>query len=117
MYMGGGISVGDINNDGLDDIFFSGNLVSNKLYLNKGDMKFEDISEKAGITGTHQWFTGSTMADVNNDGWLDIYVCVSGKYQPSDNLLFINNKDNTLQKAQKLMVSMIKAHLFRLPFL
>jgi hypothetical protein len=101
MYMGGGISVGDINNDGLDDIFFTGNLVPNKLYLNKGNMKFEDISEKAGITGNHQWFTGSTMADVNNDGWLDIYVCVSGKYQPSDNLLFINNKNNTFTESAK----------------
>jgi len=95
MYMGGGVSVGDINNDGLDDIFFTGNLVSNKLYLNKGNMKFVDISEKAGITGNHQWFTGSTMADVNNDGWLDIYLCVSAKYQPKGNLLFINNHDNT----------------------
>lgn len=95
MYMGGGVSIGDINNDGLDDIFFTGNLVPNKLYLNKGNLHFEDISEKAGIEGNKQWFTGATMADVNNDGWLDIYVCVSAKYQPSDNLLFINNKDNT----------------------
>jgi hypothetical protein len=95
MYMGGGVSAGDINNDGLDDIFFTGNLVSNKLYLNKGNLKFDDISEKAGITGNHQWFTGSTMADVNNDGWMDIYVCVSAKYHPKGNLLFINNHDNT----------------------
>ena len=99
MYMGGGVSVGDINNDDLPDIFFTGNLVSNKLYLNKGNMQFEDISESAGIEGIHQWHTGSTMADVNNDGWLDIYVCVSAKYKPTDNLLFINNKDNTFTES------------------
>ncbi len=101
MYMGGGVAVGDINNDGLDDIFFTGNLVPNKLYLNKGNLRFEDISVKAGIQGNHQWFTGVTMVDINNDGWLDIYVCVSGKYKPSDNLLFINNKDNTFTECAK----------------
>jgi hypothetical protein len=95
MYMGGGVSVGDVNNDGLDDIFFTGNVVRNKLYLNKGNMQFEDISKQAGIEGKNQWFTGSTMVDINNDGWLDIYVCVSAKYKPSGNLLFINNKNNT----------------------
>ncbi len=98
MYMGGGVSVGDINNDGLDDIFFTGNLVPNKLYLNKGDMHFEDISAEAGIEGEGQWFTGSTMADVNHDGWLDIYICVSAKYPPSGNLLYINNGDNTFSE-------------------
>ncbi len=101
MYMGGGVCIGDINNDGLDDIFFTGNLVPNRLYLNKGNLKFEDISEKAGISGNRQWFTGCTMADVNNDGWLDIYACVSAKYQPSDNLLFINNHDNTFTESAK----------------
>ncbi len=99
MYMGGGVSVGDINNDELPDIFFTGNLVPNKLYLNKGNMEFEDISLAAGIEGEKQWFTGSTMADVNNDGWLDIYVCVSAKYEPSGNVLYINNRDNTFTES------------------
>jgi len=95
LYMGGGISAGDINNDGLIDLFFTGNMVSNRLYLNKGNLKFEDISEKAGVLGDSRWYTGTTMADVNNDGFLDIYCSVGGKFGPKENQLFINNGDNT----------------------
>jgi len=95
LYMGGGVSAGDINNDGLIDLYFTGNMVSNKLYLNKGNLEFEDISEKAGVLGDDRWFTGVTMADVNNDGYLDIYCSVSGKFGSKENLLYINNKDNT----------------------
>ncbi len=96
-YNGGGVCVGDINNDGLPDIYFVGNLARNQLYLNKGNMQFEEISEAAGVSYKFKWATGGTMADVNNDGWLDIYVCHSGLYPDENraNKLFINNRDNT----------------------
>ncbi|MGX1929912.1 FG-GAP-like repeat-containing protein [Flagellimonas sp. 2504JD4-2] len=101
IYMGGGISAGDINNDGLTDLFFTGNMVRNRLYLNKGNLQFEDISESANIEGDTRWFTGTTMADVNNDGYLDIYCLVAGQSNPKHNLLYINNGDNTFTEKAK----------------
>ncbi|RXG12009.1 VCBS repeat-containing protein [Leeuwenhoekiella aestuarii] len=95
IYMGGGVAAGDINNDGLIDLYFTGNQVQNKLYLNKGDLQFEDITLPAGVGGDERWYTGVTMADVNGDGYLDIYCSVSGKFEPHINQLFINNGDNT----------------------
>jgi hypothetical protein len=96
-YNGGGVAVGDINNDGLPDIYFTGNQVPNKLFLNKGNMEFEDITEKAGVAGASDWNTGVTMADVNGDGLLDIYVvAVTGIHGlEGKNELFINNGDLT----------------------
>src|SRR5688572_20252572 len=101
-YNGGGVSTGDINNDGLADIYFTANNRSgNKLYLNKGNFEFEDITEKAGVAGTSEWCTGATMADVNGDGWLDIYVSgvnIEGKLQ-GRNELFINNKNGSFAES------------------
>ncbi|MFK8005545.1 MAG: VCBS repeat-containing protein [Saprospiraceae bacterium] len=96
-YNGGGAAIGDINNDGLADIYLTNNLGENKLYLNKGNFQFEDISKQAGVDGTKAWSTGVVMVDINNDGWLDIYVCNAGYVEGDnqENELFINNKNNT----------------------
>ncbi|WP_085499728.1 VCBS repeat-containing protein [Arenibacter troitsensis] len=91
IYMGGGVAIGDLNNDGLPDIYFTGNMTENKLYLNKGDLTFEDITQEANVGGDDRWVTGVTMGDANEDGWLDIYVSVSGKWTTTKNLLYIND--------------------------
>lgn len=101
-YNGGGVSVGDINNDGLPDIYFTANMGENKLYLNKGNWKFEDITAKAGVAEPDKWSTGVVMADVNGDNLLDIYVCNAG-YQKfvnkQGNSLYINNGDLTFTES------------------
>lgn len=95
-YNGGGVSVGDVNGDDLPDIYFTGNQVPNKLYLNEGGFKFRDVTEVSGVAGYNAWSTGVTMADVNNDGRLDIYVGFLGDYAiyQSRNQLFINEGNN-----------------------
>jgi hypothetical protein len=102
-YNGGGVAVGDINNDGLPDIFFTANLKSNKLYLNQGNFHFKDITKTAKVEGKSNWTTGCTMVDINGDGWLDIYVCYSGKGDAAarKNELYINNHDNSFTERAK----------------
>ncbi len=104
MYNGGGVAIGDINNDGLPDLYFAGNQVGNKLYLNKGNMKFEDISKNAGVGGSG-WCTGVNMVDINADGYLDIYVARGGSNELNpilrSNLLYLNNKNNTFSEVGK----------------
>ncbi len=99
IYNGGGVGIGDFNKDGLMDIYLAGNMVSNKLYLNKGNLKFDDVTDAAGVSGDHHWCTGVAVVDINNDGWPDIYVsCSFLKHNVllRTNLLYINqglNKD------------------------
>ncbi|WP_375325583.1 VCBS repeat-containing protein [Flagellimonas sp. GZD32] len=103
-YNGGGVAIGDINNDGLQDVYFTGNMEPNRLYLNKGNMQFEDISESAGVLGNKPWSTGVVMVDINHDGLLDIYVSNAGNLEGNnhDNDLYINNGDLTFsEKAEE----------------
>ncbi len=88
-YNGGGVAIGDLDKDGLPDIFFTGNMVGNRLYLNKGNLTFDDITDDAGLDSGDVWSTGVSFADVNGDGWLDIYICNSGDIEG-------DNKQNEL---------------------
>src|ERR1700760_2340263 len=91
-YMGGGVGIGDFNKDGLPDIFFSGNAVSSRLYLNRGKFRFEDITDKAGVGGLGRWARGISVVDINNDGLPDIYIC-NTIYKDSlrrRNILYVN---------------------------
>ncbi|MDX1586169.1 MAG: VCBS repeat-containing protein, partial [Balneolaceae bacterium] len=96
-YNGGGVGVGDFNNDGLPDLYFTSNQEENRLYLNEGDLRFTDITAKAGVAGQRAWSTGVSVVDINGDGYMDIYVCNSGTIEEDDkrNELFINNGDST----------------------
>ncbi len=102
-YNGGGVAIGDINNDGLDDIYFSANQSTDKLYLNQGNLKFKDITLEAGLLEDDSWSTGVTMEDVNNDGFIDIYVSKVGDYKglSAHNLLYINKGNSTFEEASK----------------
>lgn len=100
-YNGGGVAIGDINNDSLPDVYLTANMGPNKLYLNKGNLKFEDITDKAGVAGTRTWSTGVTFVDINGDNYLDIYVCNSGDPggKEKQNELFVNKGDGTFEEA------------------
>lgn len=102
-YNGGGVAIGDIDNDSLPDVYLTANMGENKLYKNLGSMRFEDITSKAGVGGTKAWSTGVVMVDINSDGLLDIYVCNAGSVEGDDqeNELFINNGDGTFAEKAK----------------
>ncbi|WP_221409452.1 VCBS repeat-containing protein [Marinoscillum furvescens] len=102
-YNGGGVALGDVNNDGLLDIYFTGNMVDNKLFLNRGNWQFQDITREAGVACSGVWSSGATFVDINGDGWLDLYVCKSGKPEGGNrhNELFINQGDLTFRESAK----------------
>lgn len=102
IYNGAGVAIADIDNDGLEDVFLAGNMISSRLYLNKGNLKFEDITEKSGVT-TDRWCTGVSTVDINTDGFLDFYVCVADRNytEKGRNLLYVNNGDNTFTEKAK----------------
>jgi len=117
-YNGGGIAIGDLNNDGLPDIFFTANQGSNKLYVNQGNFKFRDITKSAGIIDDSTWSTGVVFVDINNDGWLDIYVCSSGHMSTGKrkNKLYINNHNSTFTEAAAQYGLDIKAYTTQVSF-
>src|SRR5688572_29413193 len=104
VYNGAGVAIGDVNNDGLQDVYFTGNEVPNKLYLNQGGMKFKDITQAAGVDGGKGWDNGVPMVDINNDSLMDTYVC-NGGYRDKDderkNLLYINQGNQTFKEQAK----------------
>ncbi|MBC7947448.1 MAG: VCBS repeat-containing protein [Chitinophagaceae bacterium] len=102
-YNGGGVSIGDLNNDGLCDVVLTSNMGENKLFLNKGGLKFEDITSRSGMRQEGMWSTGAALVDINNDGWLDMYVCNSGHINDGNrrNKLYINNRDLSFTEASK----------------
>lgn len=101
LYNGGGVAVGDVDNNGLEDLYFTGNMVASRLYLNQGNFRFKEVAESAGVSASGLWNTGTTMVDINADGWLDIFVCRSAAKDPlaRRNLFFINNQDGTFTES------------------
>jgi hypothetical protein len=106
IYVGGGVAVGDIDNDGLQDLYFVSSMSPNKLYKNKGNFEFEDITISSKTEDYKGFSSGVSMLDINNDGWLDIYVCKAGSLKDDNgrrNLLFVNQKDGTFKEEAKKM--------------
>ena len=118
VYNGAGVAIGDLNNDGLPDIFFTGNQVRDRLFVNKGNLKFEDITDSSGILQKKGWSTGVTMADVNADGLLDIYVCKSGNYPAPvrANQLYINKGNLIFEEQAAKWELPIRLLPIKLPF-